>query len=196
MSTLEWSKLDIRHQYGISRNTDKYVSESVYEQLSGSSYQITTKNTVYWAALFNTDNHYESEEVESLGVYEGAHTYYNFFCRPTQNGSRSIMNMNTGIFNAPSRRQIYYRYLRLTGQVTEDQFGSEEELNRFLTWDASLLPELKAKTSATKEQPRTLLEEVLPLASPVICSGEWIDGRFVPMDDETFESLTASEKPW
>lgn len=185
MSTLEWWKLDNqKHKYGVHRNVDKYVSESTYAQLQNGSYEITTTSTVYWADLFNTVNNYESPDVENLGVFEGALTYSNFFCRPTKDRYKSIMNANTGIFNAPSRRQIYYRYLRLSGQVTVDQFGSEEELNRFLEWDASLLPKLRARTSSAQQRSRSLLEGALPLAEPVIQVGTWSEGVFIPVDED------------
>lgn len=185
MNTLPWWELDNkRHKYGVHRNVDKYVSENTFEQLSADSYKVTSDSTVYWSDLFNTANNYESPEVESLGIYEGAYTYANFYCRPTQDASKSIMNGNSGIFNAPSRRQIYYRYLRLSEQVKEDQFGTEEELNRFLTWDATMLPKIKAQAKvqakAAERQAHAVAEELLPLSEPVLQAGQWKQGVFIP----------------
>lgn len=185
MNTSEWWRLDNQmHKYGVFRNVDKYVSQSTLEQLGNDTYKVTADSTVYWSDLFSTANNYESQEVESLGFYEGANTYVNFFCRPTLNANLSIMNRNTGIFNAPSRRQIYYRYLRLSEQVKEDQFGTEKELNRFLTWDATLLPKIKAQAKvqakAAKRQAHAVAEELLPLSEPVLQAGEWKQGVFIP----------------
>lgn len=185
MNTSEWWRLDNQmHKYGVFRNVDKYVSQSTFEQLGNDTYKVTADSTVYWSDLFNTANNYESQEVESLGFYEGANTYANFFCRPTLNANLSIMNRNTGIFNAPSRRQIYYRYLRLSEQVKEDQFGTEEELNRFLTWDATMLPKIKAQAKvqakAAERQAHAVAEELLPLTEPVLQAGQWKQGVFIP----------------
>ena len=68
---------------------------------------VTSNRTlVPWAKYLN-DSRYAAEE---LGVYEGAMGYEKGAYRPSIN---SIMNDNTGFFNAPSREAIYYRMHKL-----------------------------------------------------------------------------------
>lgn len=54
---------------------------------------------------------------EGIGIYEGACTYVRGAYRPTE---VSIMNTNTGGYNAPSRKAIYDRVLRSSGGETSD----------------------------------------------------------------------------
>ena len=161
---------------------DRYVNSSLYSYFNG-TYPLTNESNVYWSDLFGTANNYESADVESLGVFEGAQTVKTGFCRPTEDGSESIMNNNTGIFNAISRRSIYYRYLHLSGQISGKQYGTSEELNRFLDWDANyILPKIKQSSAQASHQARERIDHVLynldepmPLHRPVL--------RFVE-DDE------------
>ena len=117
------------------------------------------------------------------------------------------MNANTGIFNAISRRQIYYRYRRLCGELSSNCYGSAEELASFLEWDATTIMPKIVSTSSSRldaENPsadtgsgsssgtdsaygegtgsasgKGVLQTKLPLPSPVLRSGHWQDGRFI-----------------
>lgn len=177
-----WNNQEQYHSWGLYRNVDRYVNSSLYSYFNG-KYPLTNESNVYWSDLFGTANNYESADVESLGVFEGAQTVKTGFCRPTEDGSESIMNNNTGIFNAISRRSIYYRYLHLSGQISGKQYGTSEELNRFLDWDAQyILPKLKQNSAQASHQARERIDHVLynldepmPLHRPVL--------RFVE-DDE------------
>lgn len=184
-TTAQWDVLQSQQKLGLFRNVDKFVNGNLYQQLEG-AYPLTTRENVLWHDMFGTINNYESPDVESLGVYEGGNTYSYGFCRPTQDPAMSIMNYNTGIFNAISRRQIYYRYLRLSGKVTENQFGTKEELDRFLEWDREfilpkIIPTLK---SARKVTPPNYVDARLPLAPPVNIVGTWEGKRFIPINQK------------
>jgi hypothetical protein len=181
--------LETNQGYGLYRNVDRYIDEDLYNQLSG-KYALTNSENVSWHDLFGTVNNYESASVESLGVFVGANTYPFGFCRPTEDGSKSIMNANTGIFNAISRRAIYYRYRRLTGEVTSNIWGTSDELDAFLKWDADvIMPKLNlplasgtaaSDAAAAGLQPSGIYvrQQELPFAPPQLISGHWKDGRF------------------
>ena len=117
---------------------------------------------VKWSA-FLTDDRYSAE---GLGVYEGAFTYYYGAWRPTYN---SIMNNNTGGFNAPSRYAIWYRIGKLA-------YGSEWNgtYEDFVAWDA--INRTHAATSGRNAQKRNYVEKDFPpLAPPVVVNRSWRD---------------------
>lgn len=174
--SVNYPGLENLHNIGLDRNIDRFIDSDLYSQLGG-AYELTTTSNVYWHDLFGTANNYESSSVESLGVFKGAYTYSFGYCRPTQDSNKSIMYTN-GPFNAPSRRAIYYRYLHLSGQISTNQFGTAEELSRFLAWDATILPRIQASISSNVNG-NYVEQQYLPLASPVLEAGEWIDGKFV-----------------
>lgn len=172
-----WYDLDEKHEYGMLRNADKYIDAGILSQLGGSGYSLTDESNVYWHDLFGTANGYESPDTESLGVYKGGYTYSFMFCRPTQDGSQSVMNQNTGRFNAISRRQMYYRYRRLSGQLTENCYGTPAELDAFLEWDRQHFSELyQAQTKASCVERSSML-----IAPSVMVKGEWREGVFYPL---------------
>lgn len=89
-----------------------------------SLYSDVTKS--YWAE-FAADSRYASE---NLGCYEGADTYTKGVYRPTQS---SIMNDNSGGFNAPSRMMIYKRCMSIamgsTWKYDFDTFATFDQNN-------------------------------------------------------------------
>lgn len=173
-STGYWNDIKTYHQMGLYRNVDKFVTSRFNELLPKLATSITQVSDVLWYDMIGTSNAYET--VEGLGFYEGGYTYPVGFCRPTEDGSMSIMNEDTGIFNAISRRQILYRYLRLKGDVNDNVFGTQSELSRFLQWDAqNFLPYYQGTTSpATKSASRLFS----PSAPPEEHAGEWVNGEF------------------
>ena len=140
---------------------------------------LTTEANVLWHDLFGTANDYENPSVESLGVFQGGFTYDVGFCRPTEDGAKSIMNKNTGIFNAPSRRAIYYRARRLSGEVTSNCYGTSEELDAFLNWDASVF--LPTKCALTRSSGVLADEKSIDAdnAPMVLHRGHWEGTVFV-----------------
>ncbi len=182
LNTQAFVNLEECQSLGIYRNVDKYIDDYLYSQLSG-AYPLTDRTNVQWSALFGTANNYESDSVEALGIYQGANTYPFAFCRPTENASWSIMNANTGIFNAISRRAIYYRYRRLCGEVSSNIWGTAAELDAFLKWDAEqIMPNLTLPPSGSAGRPPIHVAaspEALPFAPPQLVSGHWEGTRFV-----------------
>lgn len=86
----EEANIEMMSPYGWAKNVD--LTSDWYD--------------VKWSRfLFDTRYKYEG-----LGVYEGACTYRYGVYRPSRN---SIMNDNTGGFNAPSREAIWYRIHKL-----------------------------------------------------------------------------------
>lgn len=118
---------------------------------------------VKWAH-FLADDRYSDE---GLGVFEGGFAYYAYgVYRPTWN---SIMNDNTGGFNAPSREAIYYRIHKLaygsTWEYDYEEFVRYDEINRV------------SKASSAKRCRNTNYVErgSAPLAPPVVIYGSWKD---------------------
>lgn len=182
-STAYWTNLANQHALGLFRNVDKYVTEYFNQCLSAIATDLTQNSDVLWYDMIGTANGYENEETESLGFYEGAYTYPVGFCRPTEYPSQSVMYGNTGRFNAISRRQMYYRYLSIKGDVSSNIFGTAEELNAFLEWDRQYFDILYRSTQeapAVRSTESVRLYEA-PLAPPVYTEGRWIDGVFHPL---------------
>lgn len=114
---------------------------------------------VKWAQ-FLSDERYSNE---GLGVYEGGCTYALGVWHPTV---RSIMNLNTGGFNAPSRYAIWYRIGKLA--YGDDWAGGYED---FVAYDAV---NRQQPTAASRH--RSYVEKQLPpLAPPVVVSRDWRD---------------------
>ena len=182
-NTGPWNILANYHNIGLYRNVDRYIDEGMHASL-GDDYPVTTTENVYWADLFGTANNYET--TEGLGIYEGGMVYNNGICRPTENPSKSIMYANTGIFNAPCRRQILYRAKSIMG-ITEGSWGSAPELAAFLAWDAEhFQPNVSLYLSPKKQTRKSNCVEqyALPLAPPVMTYGRWEGTRFIPLENE------------
>ena len=137
------NNISMREDYGWGKNTD-YTPDPAQ---------------VYWSK-FITDSRYAGE---NIGVYEGACTYWTGAYRPTEN---SIMNNNTGGFNAPSREAIYYRIHKLA--YGESWTYDYEE---FVNWDLSQRIRSRSAGVSQKKYP--------PTAPPVIIKARWENGRFV-----------------
>ena len=179
-NTGQWNQLRNMQQMGIYKNVDCYVSPSIQAGLGG-SYELTTESNVLWSDLFGTANNYESSSVESLGVFEGAYVFSTGFCRPTYDGTKSIMNQNSGIFNAISRRLILYRANNLMG-TSPGAWGSAEELAWFLEWDrTNMLPNISDYLRSTPVPRQTASPEQLdlPFAPPVYKFGHFEGAKFV-----------------
>ena len=116
---------------------------------------------VKWSA-FLTDDRYSAE---GLGVYEGAFTYCYGAWRPTRN---SIMNDNTGGYNAPSRYAIWYKIGKLA--YGADWNGTYED---FVAWDA--INRTSASHAPRKAQPNYVEKNFQPLAPPVVIHHSWRD---------------------
>ena len=176
LSTSLWTDLDSKHKIGLYRNVDKHIDSNILSQL-GSGYELTTKDNVYWHNLFGTSNNYESSSVESLGVFKGGYVYSFGFCRPTEDGAKSIMFKNTGIFNAISRYQIWYRANSLLGNISGNKFDDSSVLAQFLAWDKEVfLPTLSTKSAGV---PASISRDSSPLDPPVNYMGHWENGKFI-----------------
>ena len=169
-SEAEFAKL-IRHEsggHGFGKLLDEYAysgtiptsakNEFIHQRDElgwGGNVDITSNPTeIQWSVMLS-DTRYQ----DVVGIYEGALTYASGAWRPTYN---SIMHLNTGGYNAPSRFAIYKRIIRLS----ENREASFEE---FATFDAPNL----AKTAAA---PATV-EKYEPLAPPVFIKGSWKDAK-------------------
>lgn len=84
-----------------------------------------SKDTVLWAS-FLTDSRYQNEH---LGVYEGACTYPKGAYRPSED---SMMNSNTCAFNAPSRKSLYEKVMKIgmaVEQVSYEDFVAFDKVH-------------------------------------------------------------------
>lgn len=113
VTTLEMQQIRTMQANGWAQNVDFTAS----------------KDTVLWAS-FLTDSRYQNEH---LGVYEGACTYPKGAYRPSED---SMMNSNTCAFNAPSRKSLYEKVMKI-GMDTEQVLYKD-----FVTFDKAHLPEM------------------------------------------------------
>jgi hypothetical protein len=109
---------------------------------------------VRWAD-FIYDTRYSEEKI---GIYEGGFTFDQGVFRPSEN---SIMRYNTGGFNAPSRKAIWYKIHRLA-------YGAEwiYDFENFVRYDTGVSA---ARSSARRKAAgRTADRPFVPLGEPVI----------------------------
>lgn len=114
-----------------------------------------SKDTVLWAS-FLTDSRYQNEH---LGVYEGACTYPKGAYRPSED---SMMNSNTCAFNAPSRKSLYEKVMKI-GMDTEQVLYED-----FVTFDKAHLPEMLPVASYARTT-----SSGHPFAHPVWVGTRW-----------------------
>ena len=109
----------------------------------------SSQTAVRWSRFLSDSRYY----YDGLGVYEGGFTYWKGVWRPTSN---SIMNQNTGGYNAPSREAIYYRIHKLA-------YGSSWKYNyeEFVRYD-------KGSRAAAVSTRAYSPENVEPLHPPVV----------------------------
>ena len=139
---------------------DSYRAEAAYGWWRNGDFT-SNPAAVKWSA-FLTDDRYSAE---GLGVYEGAFTYCYGAWRPTRN---SIMNDNTGGYNAPSRYAIWYKIGKLA--YGADWNGTYED---FVAWDA--INRTSASHAPRKAQPNYVEKNFQPLAPPVVINHSWRD---------------------
>jgi len=137
---------------------DEYRSAAAYGWWGNGDFT-SDPSTVKWSS-FLTDNRYGAE---GLGVFEGAFTYCYGAWRPTRN---SIMNNNTGGFNAPSRYAIWYRINKLA--FGPDWQGTYED---FVAWDA--INRTPAAAARRVSRSNSVEKDFVPLAPPVVVRGGW-----------------------
>lgn len=177
-STGNWTNLANYHTYGIFRNVNEYWGQEEINDGWKIDWTTTTSENVYWSDLLTYSSYIQSieENGEGLGIYRGAYTYENLFCRPTENSiMRNQMATNGQFFNAISRWAIWYRVMRLTNSTTATQF--KKSLAEFIAFDENLKIEKNQNLSS-----RSLVEpiqEFKPLGPPVLIKGHWENGNFV-----------------
>ncbi len=162
-----WNDLIRLHDYGLERNINEHWTQE--EKNDGWSSNLrdtfTDESNVYWSDLLQPEYNYKVSE--GLGIYRGANTYYNLYCRPTYNSlMRDQFSENGDYFNAISRWAIWYRLMRLTGSTTATNFKSS--LNDFIAFDNTLTIE-KSSVPMTRSSET---EGLLPLAPPVLIEAQ------------------------
>lgn len=170
-STAKWNELNNLHNWGLHRNINEHWTAE--EKADGWSKdfrdEYTSVSNVYWSELLSSSYGYDYSE--GLGIYRGANTYDNLYCRPTRNSlMRSQFDTDGKFFNAISRWAIWYRLMRMTDCTNSTDFKSS--LNEFITFDATLT--IDKNGSAITRSSDT--EDLLPLAPPVMKKAEW-DGN-------------------
>lgn len=121
VTTLEMQRIRTMQANGWAQNVDFTASS----------------DTVLWAS-FLTDVRYQNER---LGVYEGACTYPEGAYRPSED---SMMNSNTCAFNAPSRKSLYEKVMKIGAVAKEVTYED------FVIYDSAHLPELLSITKNTR----------------------------------------------
>lgn len=158
-----WNNLINYHDWGVYRNINEHWTAE--EKADGWSVDLrdtyTDETNVYWTELF--DPEYGYMESEGLGIYRGAFTYNNLYCRSTDNSvMRDQFNTNGNYFNAISRWTIWYRLMKLTGSTTATDFKSS--LSDFIAFDNTLTIEKNSMPMTRSSE----TEGLLPLAPPVL----------------------------
>lgn len=112
-----------------------------------------------WSEFYQGDY----KTYEQIGAYAGAYTWpathSTVFYRPTTN---SIMNQNTGNFNAPSRKAIYVRIHKM---VYGEDWNWEDNKETFFNWDRNNIFDTYSLRSVYS---RAGNQNHIPLAPPVI----------------------------
>lgn len=180
-STSEWSYLAAMHEYGVSRNINEHWTPEEEAKWNNIHWQHTNASNVYWSGLLSESLDYDTSE--GLGIYKGANSFIHMYCRATEN---SIMRDQFGtdgqFFNAISRWAIWYRLMRMTGMISSGTF--KDSLSGFISFDNTLTI---TKNAAPPETRSGIMDEIMPLAPPVMLKGHWEDGRF-KTDDQTILS--------
>ncbi len=170
-ATIYWNNLNNEHNIGLNRNVNEYYYEGSRWVVEDWPY--TTAENVYWAELLSDS--YPYVESEGLGIYEGAKTMSEMFCRPTDNSvMRSQFAANGKFFNAISRWAIWYRLMRITGSTSATSF--KESLDEFIAFDSTISVSMNSAMTKSSDFD---YEGLLPLAPPVMVEGRWEDGKFV-----------------
>lgn len=162
-NTADWNELIQEHNLGLYRNSNEHWTEE--EKAGGWSVNLrdtyTDESNVYWSDLLNQQYGYRTSE--GLGIYRGAKTFDNLFCRPTMNSvMRSQFQENGQFFNAISRWAIWYRLMKLTGSTNAGNFKSS--LDEFIVFDNTLTIEMDSSMLTRSSD----AEDLLPLAPPII----------------------------
>jgi hypothetical protein len=172
MDTQLWTDLYQCQLSGGFRNVDEYWTENHVATFPEITWDYTTEENVYWAPLL--DDKYGYKESEGLGIYEGAMTYSNLFCRPTYNSIMcSQFEADGQYFNAISRWSIWYKTMRKSDAITATSFY--DSLDEFIEFDKNLTivkDQLGAKTRSNENN-------LLPLAPPVRINSRWAEGDYV-----------------
>lgn len=118
---------------------------------------VSSPDKVIWSD-FLKDARYASED---LGLYEGGYLYERGVFRPSEGG---IMNDNSGIYNAPSRKAIY-------NCIGHRAFGNDWSFDyeSFAEYDAVNIPRVRSNSNALKRKGITYPR----LSSPVLKCGSW-----------------------
>ena len=162
-SSAYWDNLITLHGYGMERNINEHwtAEEKANDWDIDFRDTYTDESNVYWTELFDQDFGYV--ESEGLGIYRGAYTYDNLYCRSTYNSlMRDQFSENGNFFNAISRWAIWYRLMKLTGCTSATDFKSS--LNEFIAFDNTLTID-RSSTPMTRTSES---EGLLPLAPPVL----------------------------
>ena len=158
-----WNNLITYHGWGVYRNVNEHWTAQ--EKADGWNNELrdtyTDESNVYWTELFDPDYDYTSSE--GLGIYRGAFTYNNLYCRSTYNSlMRDQFSSDGNYFNAISRWTIWYRLMKLTAGTSATDFKSS--LNEFIAFDNTLTID-RSSTPMTRTSES---EGLLPLAPPVL----------------------------
>ena len=165
-STADWNNLINLHSYGLQRNVNEHWTAEEKDDGWNVDFRdtYTDESNVYWSELLYQSYGYTASE--GLGIYRGARTYDNLYCRPTDNSMmRDQFAENGNFFNAISRWAIWYRLMRLTGSISSTDFKSS--LNEFIAFDRTL--DIDMNSAMTRSSGT---EGLLPLAPPVLVEVE------------------------
>lgn len=170
----------IRHEaggHGFAKLADEYSYKSMGEISAAtvSEYANQQNSWGWWKNVDFTDDpksvrwsHFLNDGRyggQGLGVFEGGLTYWRGVWRPTQ---ESIMNHNTGGYNAPSREAIYYRAHKLA-------YGESwtYDYDTFVDFDAA------ARSSSVPVTRSNYVQAPLePTPPPVVIKKSWRDEFF------------------
>ena len=176
-----WDVLKQRQSYGVERNVNEYWTfEESLNWTGNITREYTNTGNVYWAPLLNISRNYEQSE--GLGIYEGANTYSNLFCRPTSNSVMRNHHINNGqYFNAISRWAIWYRVMRLTYSTNITNF--KESLNQFLEFDKNLSINVNVNSiSHGAINDGSSNNDFMPLGQPKYQEMVWVGDELIPVE--------------
>lgn len=157
-----FAKLADEYYYEGSTISDQEIAGHIYASEIGwwKNVDFTSDPSKVKWSYFIEDERYAGE---GIGVFEGAATYQYGAYKPTE---ISIMSVNTGGFNAPSREAIYYRIHKLA-------YGDDWEYDyeKFVEYDA--INRAAAAGGPQKRRANYVEKQYEPLHPPVVVGKTW-----------------------
>ena len=154
--------------HGLGKLADEYTGNGAIPASEADNLEVFQRAGAYVNVDLHSDVVYTSWAdyaadsrfgYERLSAYKGGYTYNSGVYRPTQT---SIMDSNKGIFNAPSRAQIYKRVMGIA-----NDWNWTFDYDSFVSFDATFRSNNYNSSAMSARQNYVERNDFVPLAPPV-----------------------------